>query len=101
MGIQFNKYIVLAVILLLQLNVVQAMVISGLITNEKNEPVPGTIVTEKLSGKTVVADGEGHYLIEVADSNAILVFRSMGYLTKEIKIGINNNVRLLTNVKDL
>jgi TonB-linked SusC/RagA family outer membrane protein len=77
-------------------------VISGLISNEKGEPVPGAVVTDKASGNTVAADAEGHYSIEVADANAVLVFRSMGYMTKELKAGNNIlNVQLLTNAKDL
>lgn len=78
-------------------------VISGLISNEKGEPVPGAVVTDKASGKTVVADAEGHYSIEVADAESILVFRSMGYVAKEIKAGTSGllNIQLLTNIKDL
>jgi TonB-linked SusC/RagA family outer membrane protein len=109
MGIKFNRYIVLAAMLLVQLSAIKASghmlsyVISGLITNEKGEPVPGAVITNKLSGKTVFADVEGHYAIEVTNADVVLVFRSMGYLTKEIKAGTDNilNVQLISSAKDL
>lgn len=81
----------------------EQQVISGLISNDKGEPVAGGVVMNKTTGKTTTADAEGHYAIEVNSAEEVLVFQALGFITKEIKAGSNRvlNVQLVTDVKDL
>jgi TonB-linked SusC/RagA family outer membrane protein len=60
--------------------------ITGLVTDEKNQPLPGATV--KLKGGTIITttDKAGKFKINVPDNNSILVFSFIGYLTKELLV---------------
>jgi len=61
--------------------------ITGTITDESGQPVPGATIKVKNSQITAIADNKGSYKISVADQNAILIVSSVGYSTREIKVG--------------
>ena len=54
-------------------------------TNDGN-PLPGVSVVVKGTSNGVASDFDGNYLIEMEDSNAVLVFSFVGYSNKEISI---------------
>lgn len=72
----------------------QDILIRGRITDEKGEPLPGTVVTIKGTKTSTSANAEGAYSIRVANREAILIFSSLGFISQEIKIGNNASINI-------
>lgn len=68
--------------------------VSGRITNEKGEPLPGATIQVKGTNKGVVTNEKGEYVITVLDDNAILVISSIGYNKMEIPVGSRKEVSI-------
>jgi TonB-dependent starch-binding outer membrane protein SusC len=60
--------------------------ISGTVTDENNQPVPGVSIHEKTTKKNTTTDANGKYTISV-NAGDILVFNFIGYTPQEITIG--------------
>ena len=60
--------------------------ISGKVTDENGEGVPGVNVLVKGSAIGTVTDVEGNYQLDVPDDAPVLVFSSIGYITREVEI---------------
>ena len=77
--------------------------VSGIVTGEKGEALPGATVTETATGKTVVTDGDGHYIMQLSGAQPELLFRSVGYADEKVPVnGLPSlNIQLKTSVKDL
>ena len=65
---------------------VQAINISGKITDPQGEPLPGVNVKVKSTQRGTVSNEKGEYRISVADENAVLVFSSLGFESTERKV---------------
>lgn len=90
-------------LLALSINVYgQSSVVKGQVTDESNEPVPGTTVIVKGTTSGTITDLDGNYSISVSN-NAVLVFSFIGFISKEIIVGNNSiiNVTLNTDLSDL
>lgn len=61
--------------------------ISGKISDEKGEGIPGVSITIKGTNRGVSTDVEGVYSITVPDAKTVLVFSFVGYNTEEIVVG--------------
>ena len=61
--------------------------ISGKVTDEQNEGLPGVNVLVKNTTIGTVTDIDGNYQLTASDDAEILVFSSVGYKTQEITIG--------------
>lgn len=82
----------------------QERVVTGkVLSSEDNQGLPGTNVLIKGTGIGTVTDSEGNYRIEVASSDATLVFSSIGYSTVEELVGGRSviNVSLVLDVTQL
>lgn len=60
--------------------------VSGVITNEKDEPVPGATINVKGSRTNILSGQDGKYTIQVS-SEATLVVSAIGYENGEEKVG--------------
>lgn len=60
--------------------------ISGVVTDEQNQGIPGVSVTIKGTDQGVTTDKNGKYSIMVTNTDAVLVFSSIGYNTREIPV---------------
>mgnify|MGYP003670291501 CR=1 FL=1 len=69
-----------------------ALEIKGRVSDESGEGLPGVNVVLKGTSTGTVTDVNGKYLIEVPDQNAVLIFSYVGYLTKEMAVGNQNNI---------
>lgn len=67
-------------------SMMQQTVVTGKVTDENNNPLPGVNVVIKGSTMGTVTDAAGEYSIEPTDANAVLVFSFIGYVTKEVPI---------------
>ncbi|BDD09020.1 SusC/RagA family TonB-linked outer membrane protein [Fulvitalea axinellae] len=67
--------------------------VSGIITDENGEPLPGVNVVIKGTGQGTATDLEGKYTV-TAPKTAILVFQSIGYKPQEIAVGNQTQINL-------
>lgn len=76
-----------------QLSYAQNRTVNGKIIDNAGIPIAGATVTIK-SNQTigVLSDFDGNYSIEVIDTESILIFRYLGFVTKEIKVGSLTNI---------
>ncbi|SFC69922.1 TonB-linked outer membrane protein, SusC/RagA family [Spirosoma endophyticum] len=88
-----------------EINVEQAqdIQITGRVTGENGEGLPGVNLQIKSTQRGTTTDGNGTYRISVPDRNAVLVFSFIGYVTQEVPVGSQStlNVTLATDDKTL
>lgn len=70
-----------------------AITVSGTVSDAL-EPMIGATVMEKGTTNGAVTDINGHFTIKVSSPNATLVISSVGYVTQEIKVGSQRNIRV-------
>ncbi|SDK26819.1 TonB-linked outer membrane protein, SusC/RagA family [Pedobacter sp. ok626] len=73
--------------------------LSGIVTDETGSPIPGATVVEKGIKNGVVTDAAGQYKLNVNNPNSTLIFSSVGYETKEIKIAGQTIVNVQLSAK--
>jgi len=80
-----------------------AILVSGVITDELDNPLPGVNVLIKGSTVGTTSDAVGKFSLEVPDENAVLVVSFIGYMTQEIAVGTQTtiNIKLAPDVKQL
>src|SRR5690606_184541 len=72
----------------------QEIRITGTVTGELGEPLPGVSVTVKGAAGGVVTDLSGKYTLTVPSHDAILVFSYMGYLAVERPVGDDRSINI-------
>jgi len=77
-------------------------VVTGTVTDEKNEPLPGVTVSVVGTDRGTNTDPKGYYSI-TAKSDDILRFTFIGYLKKEVTAGASGsiNITLAADAKQL
>ena len=70
--------------------------ISGTVTDEQNQPIPGVNFVEKQTRKGTVTDATGQFSIDV-NAGATLVFSSVGFVTQEIVVGAQPTLTVTLN----
>lgn len=82
----------------------QQITVTGTVTMETGETVPGTTILEKGTTNGAITDIDGNYTISVSGSESVLVFSFVGYETQEIVVGnqtvINTTLIVSTTVID-
>lgn len=66
--------------------------VSGIITNEKAEPIVGATILIKNTQQGTVTSADGSFKIPGVKSNASIVITNIGYLTREISIKGKKNI---------
>lgn len=75
--------------------------VTGTITDESNEPLPGVTILIKGTQTGTITDLEGHYSLTVNDpSRDILVFSFVGMVTEEIRVNNQSRVDLVMKTKN-
>jgi TonB-linked SusC/RagA family outer membrane protein len=76
--------------------------VSGRVTSENDEGLPGVNVTMKGATLGTVTDANGSYSLTVPE-NATLIFSYIGYVTEEVAVGNRTtiNVKLIPDIKSL
>jgi TonB-linked SusC/RagA family outer membrane protein len=70
------------------------ILVSGRITDETNQPLPGVNVLVKGTSNGTTSDFDGKYSLQVSDADAVLVFSFIGYLTQEVVVGAQTEINL-------
>ena len=67
---------------------IQQVTVTGLVSDTYGNPLPGATVTVKGDEtKGTQTDFDGNYSIEVSNTQVVLVFRFLGFVTKEVPVG--------------
>lgn len=69
-----------------------AILVSGVVTDENGLGLPAASVVEKGTTNGTVTDEDGKYTISVKDNNAILVFTYVGYENHEVNVGFSSTI---------
>ncbi len=69
--------------------------ISGTVTDgDSGEPLPGVNVLAKNTTQGTITDIDGNYQLSVPDDTEILVFSSVGYVSREVPIQSRSNINI-------
>ena len=74
----------------------QTLSVSGRIVDETNQPVMGAGIQEKGTGNGTISDLDGQFTIETT-ADAVLVFSSLGYDSKEVAVDGNSVINVVLN----
>ncbi len=66
--------------------------VSGTVTDSSGRGIEGATVSEKGVRTTAVTATNGSYVINVSGENAVLVFSSVGFSSKEVRVGSLTNI---------
>ncbi|WP_147372054.1 SusC/RagA family TonB-linked outer membrane protein [Mariniphaga sediminis] len=78
----------------------QQRVVSGTVTDESGQPLPGVTVVVKGTPQGTVTNGDGEYSITNVPRDAILVFSFVGMRTQEIEVANRSTVNV-TMIEDV
>ncbi|MDN5202586.1 TonB-dependent receptor [Fulvivirgaceae bacterium BMA10] len=62
----------------------EAYNVTGVVTDDEGEPLPGATVQEKGTSNGTITDGEGKFSLTVSDENSVLVISYIGYHAVEV-----------------
>ena len=68
--------------------------VTGKVSDEKGQPLPGVSVKIKNTQTAVISNNEGIYRINVPDENTVLVFTYMGFVSQERLVGSNTEINV-------
>ncbi|MDF7817161.1 TonB-dependent receptor [Runella sp. MFBS21] len=68
--------------------------ITGIVTDEKGQGLPGVNVLIKNTTKGTTTEANGSFKLNVPDENSILIFSFVGYLNQEIVIGKQSTLKV-------
>jgi TonB-linked SusC/RagA family outer membrane protein len=68
--------------------------ITGVVTDNNGETLPGVNISIQGTTTGVVSDGEGRYRISVPGSETVLSFSFIGYVTQEIAVGDRREINV-------
>ncbi len=72
----------------------KAYEVTGKVTDEKGNPLPGVNIMIKGTTQGTVTDTDGDFVITVPDQNAVLIFSFIGYKSTEIVVGNNKSLNI-------
>jgi len=80
-----------------------AITVSGKVTDESGQPIPGVNILEKGTANGTNSDATGDYSITLSDENAVLVFSFIGFAAQEVHVGTQTtiNITLKSDTKTL
>jgi len=61
-------------------------IVTGKITDDKGQPIANVTIAKKGTNSGTQSNADGNYSITISGEKAVLVFSSVGYQTKEIKV---------------
>ncbi len=94
-GLQRFALIFLSMALSIGMGYAQERTITGTVTSESGEPLPGVNIVIKGSSEGVVTDVNGAYSIKVNDPKTVLVFLYVGYARQQIAVGMQSVIEIV------
>jgi hypothetical protein len=71
--------------------------VSGVVSDNLGEALPGVSVTIKGTTKGIVTSVDGKYTLQVSSGNNILVFSYIGYESQDLKVGNQSTINVTLN----
>lgn len=68
--------------------------VRGTVVDDKGQAVPGVTIKVRGTMKGASADGDGHFVIAGLSDSAVLMFSSVGFLSKEVRVSKGENERV-------
>ena len=81
-----ENYVIIIEEKIVETIVVQEIEISGIVTDEDGELLPGASIVEKGTTNGTTSDFDGNFSLSIEDENAVLVVSYIGYGTKEVSV---------------
>ncbi|MGA0556101.1 SusC/RagA family TonB-linked outer membrane protein [Larkinella sp. VNQ87] len=77
--------------------------VSGRVTDENNNGLPGVNITERGTTNGTTTDAEGNYRLSVEGGGSVLAFSFLGYQTQSLTVGSNTvlNLRMTPDERSL
>ena len=75
----------------------QSLTINGKVTDDNGDPLPGVNILVKGTTSGTNTDVNGDYNIVVSNSNAVLIFTYIGFLTQEVSVTGRQNINVMLN----
>jgi TonB-linked SusC/RagA family outer membrane protein len=72
----------------------QQNTVSGTVTDESDQPLPGVTVVVKSTTQGTVTNADGNYSLTNIPENATLVFSFVGMRTQEVEVGNQTNINI-------
>ena len=69
--------------------------VTGMVTDEDNNPLPGVNILIKGTGKGVISNTNGEYSIAINEPNTVLLFSFIGYVMKEVPVGNQSTINVI------
>jgi TonB-linked SusC/RagA family outer membrane protein len=102
-----NRFLPIFIVLVCVFTVVQvqaqSLSVSGVVSDEQGNPLPGVSIQVKGTTRGAVTDAKGVYSIANLSTESALVFSFIGFLTQETIVGNRSaiDIRLLEDVETL
>ena len=98
-----NRLLFLIVFFISWTLMAQEKTVTGIVTDESGAPIPGVSVVVKGTSKGISTGFGGEYSLDKIKSTDVLVFSSIGFQTKEVRVGNSTklNVQLLEDTQQL
>lgn len=98
-----RKSVLLLFVFCLNLSLMAQKIVTGVVQDSNNGPIPGVSVSIKGTTDGSITDIDGNYSVSVPDENATLVFSFVGMTAQEIIVGDQTtiNVSLESEFSDL
>jgi TonB-linked SusC/RagA family outer membrane protein len=72
--------------------------VTGTITDEKGEPLPGVSIVVAGTSNGTSSDSNGKFSLRVSDKNAKIIFSYVGYISRELTVGNQTNLSVTMQV---
>ncbi|PWK77105.1 TonB-linked SusC/RagA family outer membrane protein [Mucilaginibacter oryzae] len=72
----------------------QSRVLTGFVYNDHDEPLTGATVKIMATGKGVVTNAQGSYVVDIEHDEDILIFSYVGFKTRQEKAGTNRTLNI-------
>jgi TonB-linked SusC/RagA family outer membrane protein len=72
----------------------QDKVVTGKIVGSDNTPIPGVSVYQRGTASGTISDTQGNYKVSVFNTDAVLVFSAIGFLTQEIAVQDRSTINI-------
>ena len=79
------------------MEVLQAITVSGRVTDEASEPLPGVSIVIKGTSQGTATDAGGAFSLQVPNENSTMVFSFIGFITQEIVVGSQRTFNVTLN----
>ena len=89
---KFANYLLTLSLLAAALSAKAQNKVSGQVTDETGQTLPGVTVQIKDTNKGTITDIDGQYTLQLDQGDAILVYSFVGFVTQEIKVGSRNRI---------